>query len=57
MVDWDFPKTVDEAVKRLISELPLKDKVYIAGLAKDELYLLHISTAICGVFRLNEGNA
>ena len=43
MVDWNYPETVDEAVERLISELPLKDKVYIANLAHEDLYLLHIS--------------
>jgi len=45
MIDWNYPKTVDEAVERLASELPLKDKVYIASLGREQLYLLHISLA------------
>ena len=43
MVDWNYPKTVDQAVERLVSDLPLKDRVYIANLAKEDLYLIHIS--------------
>jgi len=43
MVDWNHPKTVDEAVDRLVSALSLKDRVYIASLSQDELYLIHIS--------------
>ncbi len=43
MVDWNYPKTVDEAVERLISALSLKDRVYIASLDKNDLYLIHIS--------------
>lgn len=43
MVEWDYPKTVDEAVARLKGELSLKDRVYIAHLTQENLYLLHIS--------------
>ena len=43
MVDWNHPKTVDEAVAGLKGELSLKDKVYIANLTQENLYLLHIS--------------
>ncbi|NIR13377.1 MAG: hypothetical protein GWN86_05280 [Desulfobacterales bacterium] len=43
MVDWNYPKTVDQAVERLLSDLSLKDRVYIANLAKEDLYLIHIS--------------
>lgn len=32
-----LPKSVDEAVEIIISELPLNDRVYIAGLKRDEL--------------------
>ena len=35
------PKTVDKAVKRLISELPLKDKTMIANMTEVELSVLH----------------
>ena len=43
MVDWNYPKTVEEAVERLIGELSLKDRVYIANLTQENLYLLHLS--------------
>ena len=36
------PKTVEEAVNRLIDELSLKDKTLISNLAEDELINLHI---------------
>ena len=41
MVEWHYPKSVDEAVKKLMDELPLKDRVYIAGLKQTELGLIH----------------
>ncbi len=43
MVDWNYPKTVNQAVERLISDLSLKDRVYIANLTQEDLYLIHIS--------------
>ncbi|KPK25013.1 MAG: hypothetical protein AMJ70_00210 [Dehalococcoidia bacterium SG8_51_3] len=43
MVDWNYPRTVDQAVERLISDLSLKDRVYVANLAREDLYLIHIS--------------
>lgn len=43
MVDRNYPKTVDQAVKRLLSDLSLKDRVYIANLSREDLYLIHIS--------------
>ena len=43
MVDWNYPKTVAEAVERLIGELSLRDRVYIANLTQENLYLLHLS--------------
>jgi hypothetical protein len=43
MVDWNYPKTVEEAVARLKGELSLRDRVYIANLTQENLYLLHIS--------------
>jgi hypothetical protein len=43
MVDWNYPKTVEEAVERLVGELSLKDRVYIASLAREDLYLIQIS--------------
>jgi hypothetical protein len=53
-----LPKTVDEAVKRLISEMPLKDKTTIANMAESELSLLHtnIGEYIRNEFGLWSGN-
>jgi hypothetical protein len=34
------PRNVDEAVDRLVSEVPLKDKVLIAKMDNDELHVL-----------------
>ena len=45
MVDWGYPKTVREAVKKLISEYSLKDRVYIANLSRKEIDVLYISLA------------
>ena len=53
-----LPKTVDEAVKRLISEMALKDKTIIANMAETELSLLHtnIGEYIRNEFGLWSGN-
>jgi hypothetical protein len=53
-----IPKTVGEAVKRLISEMPLKDKVTVANMAESELSLLHtnIGEYIRDEFGLWSGN-
>jgi hypothetical protein len=58
MIEWNYPKTVEEAVRRLMAQLPLKDKVYIAGLDRKDLYLLHISleSSIMQEFGLWTGN-
>jgi hypothetical protein len=52
------PKTVDEAVNRLISDLNLKDKVLIANMDLDELTNLHLSlhTYFKNAFGLWSGN-
>jgi hypothetical protein len=52
------PKTVDESVKRLISELSLKDKTTIANMAEIELSVLHnsIGEYIRNEFGLWTGN-
>ena len=52
------PKTVKEAVDRLIDELSLKDRTTISNLAKDELINLHINLGeyIRNEFRLLSGN-
>jgi hypothetical protein len=42
MPTGDLPKTADEAVERLISELPLKDRVSIAKMNKRELSAMHV---------------
>ena len=39
----NLPKTVDEAVKKLISDLPLKDKTAIANLDENDLATLQFS--------------
>lgn len=53
-----LPKTVDEAVKRLISEMTLKDKTIIANMAETELSLLHANLGeyIRNEFDLWSGN-
>jgi len=52
------PETVDEAVDRLISELPLKDKATVANMIPDEMELLNLSLGnyIKKVFKLWTGN-
>ena len=54
----NLPKTVDEAVKRLISDLPLKDKAAIANLAENDLATLQFSlgTYIGREFGIWSGN-
>jgi len=42
----DLPKTVDEAVNRLIAELSLKDKTTISNMAEADLENLHFSLGI-----------
>ena len=58
MVGFDFPKSVDEAVDKIIEELPLKDRVYIAGLEKKDLGLIHgmLGSYIRQDFGLFRGN-
>ena len=50
----DPPKSVDEAVDRLIPDLVLKDKVDIANMTEEQVEWLHISLRnyIRGIFRL-----
>jgi hypothetical protein len=40
------PKTVDEAVDQIIKEMPLKDRVYMASIKKEELQALNLSLSI-----------
>ncbi|RJP84590.1 MAG: hypothetical protein C4518_18930 [Desulfobacteraceae bacterium] len=40
-----FPKTVDQAVTRLVAELPLKDKIRLSGMSEAELDRLNPSLA------------
>jgi hypothetical protein len=40
------PKTVDEAVDQIIKEMPLKDRVYMANIKKEELQVLNLSLGI-----------
>jgi hypothetical protein len=53
-----LPKTIHEAVDRLMAELPLKDKVLIANMTYDELADLNsnLGAYIRNAFRLWSGN-
>ena len=53
-----FPKTIHEAVERLITEMALKDKVVIANMTHDELVDLNsnLGAYIRNAFRLWSGN-
>jgi Circularly permutated YpsA SLOG family/Domain of unknown function (DUF6794) len=53
-----LPKTIHEAVDRLITELTLKDKVLIANMSYDELVDLNsnLGTYVRNAFRLWSGN-
>jgi hypothetical protein len=55
---FQAPKTVDEAVKRLISEIPLKEKTTIANMKEKELSSLYpaLSEYIRNRFGLGSGN-
>jgi hypothetical protein len=56
--DKTIPSSVDEAVDRLIHEMPLKDKVMIAGLKEHELVLQHgsLDIYIRNYYGLSSGN-
>ncbi len=56
--DTIVPKTVDEAVSRLISKLSLKDKAIIANMTEDELDSLDVTLGryIIHFYRLLAGN-
>jgi hypothetical protein len=53
-----LPKTIHEAVERLITEMALKDKVVVANMTHDELVDLNSSLGayIRNAFRLWAGN-
>jgi hypothetical protein len=59
LVDKQVPKTIDDAVDLLISDLPLKDRVIIANMTLGELGSLNITLGkyIREAFGLWEGNA
>ena len=52
------PQNIDEAVERLISQMPLKDKTTMANMSPDELPNLHLSLGeyIMNSFGLPSGN-
>ena len=52
------PRTVDEAVDRLLSNMPLKDKTTVANMSHDELPNLHLTLGgyILNNFALLSGN-
>ena len=54
----DVPKTVEEAIDRLMEELPLRDKTRIAKMDKSDLTVLHatIGPHIRDEFELWRGN-
>ena len=39
----ELPKTVEEAVKTIIAEFPLKDRVELASMKEEDLIKLHFS--------------
>jgi len=41
-----LPKTVDEAVNQIIADMPLKDRVYMANIKKEELQSLNLTLGI-----------
>jgi hypothetical protein len=43
MIDFDYPKTVVEAIERIISKLPLKDRAFIATLPGEDLHLVRLT--------------
>ena len=53
-----LPRTVEEAVDQLMSELPLKGKIKIASRKKEDLVYLHLSLGeyIRSKFELRSGN-
>ncbi len=52
------PRTVNEAVDRLLSHMPLKDKITVANMSHDELPNLHLTLGgyILNTFGLLSGN-
>lgn len=54
----DKPRTVDQAIDRLLYEMPLKDKMMLARMRTDELAMIHSSLAefIIVRFGLGPGN-
>jgi hypothetical protein len=38
-----LPETVEEAVEQIVSELSLKDRVFIANLDKKDLYIIRLT--------------
>ena len=50
----DLPKTVDEAVDRIISEMSLDERVRIARLSKDELFPMKLALRLYAQTRLEE---
>ena len=58
MIPKNVPKTVEEAIDRLMEELPLKDKTKIAKMDKSDLTVLHMTIGphIRDEFELWKGN-
>ena len=58
MTQNDIPKTVKEAIDRLIAELPLRDRTKIAKMDKSDLTVLHMTIGphIRDEFELWKGN-
>ena len=52
------PQNVKEAIERLISNMPLKDKITVANMSRNELPALHVSLGqyILNTFGLLTGN-
>jgi len=46
-MNFQLPKTVEEAVDQIIREMPLDEKVRIARLSKDKLASLKMALRVC----------
>ena len=56
-IESDFPRTVDEAANKLISELPFKDKTLIARMSEEDLVYLNPNLGVHAVktFEVSKG--
>ena len=43
MVFFAHPQTVDQAIEKVLADLPLKDRVYFANLKRKDLHLIRLT--------------